>query len=105
MTTEERLGELKERIKREAKRKQQTVAQACESCGISTSSLYYWYGHDPSFLGIARLAAHFGCSIDYLWSRTNNRTGYYTPDAVEDALSEVERAVADARRRALGQQR
>lgn len=102
MTTDERLAELKERVKREAKRKGQTVAQACDACGISTSSLYYWYGHDPSFLGIARLAAHFGCSIDYLWSRTDDRIGHYTPDAVEDALSEIERAVADARQRALG---
>ena len=74
MTTEERTAEFARRVRSEAKRKGVGMEQVFAGAKLKRSTFFRWMGgEEPSLSGLAALAHYFGCSMDYLWSRVDER--------------------------------
>lgn len=68
-------GPFTERLAAEIARKGTTKAALAAAVGVHRATLHEWAAgdRDPSVSALAAMADYFGCSMDYLWGRSDHR--------------------------------
>lgn len=87
-------ADLSARIKQTAKSKNILIKDLLSDCGLSVNAISQISDKKGiSCFPLAKIADYLGCSVDYLLGRTEEPTGYASPDRLDSELDELYRYI------------